>query len=225
MYSSRERSMTRGSACAASPPKNLSAASHWVASSLPAIMTAPAGPSWISNMYLLRCLPVRVLVHSRCGFSNAFGHAQLIASPEALIADGVHHLTHEVHPQSAGASLLEACRDIRRRQRKRIERWAVILDHQSQAAIAQGERDLDARHRTCGRAVHHHIHENLFEREFERHRFGWRQVGGRPELPQKPRQYRKLRRLARHARVSLHADRCGVCARAAVRSAYTAMTR
>src|SRR5450432_3112365 len=188
-------------------------------------MTAPAGPSWISNTYLLRCLPVSVLVHSRYGFSNALGHAQLISSTEALIADGVHHLAHEVHAQSTNAALLEARRDVRRRQRERIERWAVILDHQSEVAIAQGKRHVDSRRLASGRAVHHYIHENLLEREFERHRFGGRQVGGPPEFLQKPRQYGKLRRIARHAGVSLHADPSGVSARAAARSAYTAMMR
>src|ERR1700730_1555531 len=134
---------------------------------------------------------------------NALGHREPVACPDALVADRIHHLPHQEHSVPADRSLPEAGRDVRRRQRERIELRAVVLDCHDESGVGQHQRHLDARRGARRRAVHDYVHEDFLERELEGLCLGRRQAGGRPELLQEQRQCRQMGRIARHGQAAL----------------------
>ena len=62
----------------------------------------------------------------------------------ARVADHVHQLAHEVHPQASDPPLFEARLSVGCLHRERIERRALVFDRQGQVVLRERQADIDA---------------------------------------------------------------------------------
>src|SRR4029077_6581085 len=93
--------------------------------------------------------------------ADVLGHAELIAYPDALVADLIHHLPHQEDSVPADRAFAQARRDVRRRHRERVELGAVVLDRHVEPGVGQPQRHFDPRRAARRRAVDDYVHEDF----------------------------------------------------------------